>query len=285
MDALKRLAARRPVLFGLAVSLVVLVLYTLTSILASVVAESRSGYEQVEAAGRLVASLFFLYVLRRFGWLKDAGVSKWETLGAWAVALIVLVYDLVTTCFTLFGSATLFGSVALPSFADPVGSASVAVNALLTGPLEEIPFRGLVLYACLQRWGESKRGVLKAVLLSSLLFGGMHIIHVLLGRPVPQAILVVVSAFLSGIVYAAFVLRWKTLWTAVVLHGVTNAVVAMQVLETPGFAETVSGLSLMIALQLPLVAYGVYLIHRVLSQVVFGDTDLVGKPTLREISS
>jgi membrane protease YdiL (CAAX protease family) len=160
----------------------------------------------------------------------------------------------------------LFGSVALPGFSDPVGSASVAVNALLTGPLEEISFRGLVLYAFLRRWGDSRRGIVKAVLYSSLIFGAMHIIHVLLGRPVPQALLVVASTFLSGIVYAALVLRWKTLWTVAALHGVTNAAVAMRALETPGFGETVPGLALMIALQLPLVVYGTYLIYKTPSQ-------------------
>lgn len=262
MKALLRLATRRPALFCLLISLLVLVFYTVTAILASVVTEDRAGYEQVEAIGRLAASLFFLYMLWRFGWLESAGVSKRGTLAAWGIALIVLAYDLVTTSYALFGS------VALPGLSDPVGSTSVAVNALMTGPLEEIPFRGMVLYAFMRLWGDSRRGVIKAVLTSSLLFGGMHIIHILLGRPVPQAMLVVVGAFLSGITYAAFVLRWKTLWTAVVLHGVTNAVVAMRALETPGFAEMVSGLGLMIALQLPLVVYGVYLIYRVPPQSV-----------------
>jgi membrane protease YdiL (CAAX protease family) len=256
MNALLRLATRRPVLFGLLISLLILVFYTVTAILASVVASGRAGYEQMEAIGRLAASLFFLYLLWKFGWLESAGVTKRGSLLAWGIALIVLAYDLITTSYALFGS------VALPGFSDPIGSASVAVNALLTGPLEEIPFRGIVLYAFLRLWGDSRRGVIGAVLYSSLLFGAIHIIHMLLGRPAPQAILVVLGAFLSGITYAALVLRWKTLWTVVVLHGVTNAVVAMRALETPGFTETVPGLALMIVLQLPLVVYGVYLIYR-----------------------
>jgi len=113
--------------------------------------------------------------------------------------------------------------------------------------------------------------VVKGVLCSSLLFGGIHIIHILLGRPVPQAILVVISTFLSGIFYAAFVLRWKTIWTVVMLHGVTNAVVAMRILETPGFTETVPALGLAILLQLPVVVYGAYLVYRVPSQPVIPD--------------
>jgi hypothetical protein len=66
--------------------------------------------------------------------------------------------------------------------------------------------------------------------------------------------------------------RWKTLWTVVMLHGVSNAAVAMRALETPGFVETVPGLSTMIALQFPLVAYGVYPIYKVAPQPVTLDT-------------
>jgi hypothetical protein len=262
MKALERLATHHPVPFALLISLMVLVSYTVTAILAEVVTNGRAGYELVEAVGRLAASLFFLYMLWRLGWLAPSGVTTRGAPYAWAVTLIVLAYDLVTTTYALFGSVAMF------AISDPVLSAPVAVNALTTGLLEEIPFRGIILYAFLRLWGDSRRGVIKGVLYSSLLFGGIHVIHILLGRPVPQAMLVVVSASLSGIMYAAFVLRWRTIWIVVVLHGVTNAVVAMRVLETPGFAETVPALGLSIVLQLPLVVYGAYLIYKAPPQPV-----------------
>ena len=265
MKALKELAARHPVWFGLLISLMVLLSYIAAALLAEMVADDRVGYELVEAVGRAAASLFFVYVLWQFGWLKSSRVAKKGTLSAWLILLIVLAYDLVTTTYALFGSVALFG------ISDPVLSASVATNALTTGLIEEIPFRGIILYAFVRLWGESRRGVIRAVLYSSLLFGGSHIIHILLGRPIPEAILVALVTFLSGIVYAGFVLRWKTIWTVIVWHGVANAVVAMRVLETPGFAETVPALGLAIVLQLPLVLYGAYLLYRVPSQPFIPD--------------
>jgi membrane protease YdiL (CAAX protease family) len=265
MIALKRLATHHPVPFGLLISLVVLVSYIATGIVAAVVANERAGYELAEAVGRVAASLFFVYILWKFGWLESSGVTKRGALWGWVITLIVLAYDLVTTTYALFGSVVTFG------ISDPMLSASVATNALVTGLIEEIPFRGIILYAFVRLWGDSRRGVIKGVFYSSLLFGGLHVIHILLGRPVPQAILVAMGTFLSGILYAAFVLRWKTIWTVVVLHGVVNAVVAMRVLETPGFTETVPALGLTIVLQLPLVVYGAYLIYRVPSQPVIPD--------------
>jgi membrane protease YdiL (CAAX protease family) len=265
MVALERLAAHRPLSFSLLIALLVLVSYVATGILANVVTEGRAGYERVEAVGRVAASLFFLYLLWRLGWLAPSRVTVWGSLSAWAVALVVLAYDLVTTTYALFGS------VSMPGLSDPVLSASAAANALATGLIEEIPFRGLILYALLRHWGNTRRGTIVAVLYSSLLFGGIHVVHILFGRPVPQAILVAVSATLTGIVYAALVLRLRTIWTAVALHGVTNAVVTMRALEMPGYAEPVSGLGLLIAFQLPLVAYGAYLIYKIPSRPVTPD--------------
>jgi hypothetical protein len=265
IKALERLATQHPVSFGLLISLMVLASYIATGILAEVVANDRAGYELTEAMGRVAASMFFLSILYRFGWLESSGVTRWGALYAWGITLIVLAYDLSTTTYALFGSVTMSG------ISDPTVSVAVATNALATGLIEEIPFRGIILYAFVRLWGDSRRGVVKGVLYSSLLFGGIHIIHILLGRPVPQAILVAISTCLSGITYAAFVLRWKTIWTVVVLHGVVNAVVAMMVLETPGFTETVPALGLAILLQLPVVVYGAYLVYRVPSQPVIPD--------------
>jgi hypothetical protein len=265
MKALRQLASEHPVWFGLLITLLVLVFYIVAAILAQILADDRAAYELTEAVGRAVASLCFLYILWRLGWLESSGVTKRGPLYAWVITLIVLAYDLVTSTVALFGSLEMFG------ISDPALSASVATNALTTGLIEEIPFRGIILVACVRPWRDSRRGVIKAVLYSSLLFGGSHLFHILLGRPIPQAILVAAGAFLSGILYAAFLLRWKTIWTVVVLHGVSNAVVALRVLEAPGFAETVPALGLAILLQLPLVVYGAYLIFRVPLQPVIPD--------------
>lgn len=270
MKSLKRLATGHPISFGLVVSLMVLLCYIAAAVVGEMVADDRAGYELAEAIGRAAVSLLFLYMLRRFGWLESSGVTRKGSHHAWVIVLVVLVYDLVTTAHALFGSMGMSG------VSDPVLTAAVATNALTTGLLEEIPFRGLILYACFLTWGDSGRGVIKGVLYSSLLFGGSHLIHILLGRPIPQAILVAAATFLSGIFHAGFVLRWKTIWTVVVLHGVANAVVAMRVLENPGFVETVPALGLMIVLQLPLAVYGATLICRVRPQLPVPDTAVGG---------
>lgn len=255
MNALKRLADQHPIWFGTLITLMVLLWYIAAAIVGELVADDRASYELMEAAGRLAGSLFFLCMLWRFGWLETSGVTQKGALQAWVIAAVVLIYDLVTTGYALFGS------VGLAVSSDPTLTSAVAANALTTGLIEEIPFRGIILYALVRLWGDSRRGMRNAALVSSLLFGASHLIHILLGRPVPEAILVVVGTFLCGILYAGFVLRWRAIWTVVTLHGVANAVVAMKVLEIPGFTETARALGLMIVLQLPLTVLGAVLIY------------------------
>ena len=71
------------------------------------------------------------------------------------------------------------------------------------------------------------------------------------------------SAFLGGIYCAGFALSAGSVWPAVILHVLLNAVVGAQAVGDPGFAETASGWLLVLALQLPAVGLGIWLLRRV----------------------
>jgi membrane protease YdiL (CAAX protease family) len=255
MKTLKQLATHHPVVFSLLITLIVLIFYIAAAVLAEIVAQDDASYFLMEALGRIGASTFFLYILWRFGWLKAAGVAHLGTFRAWTVMLIILAYETVFTVYFFFGDFAL-------NISDPKLSVSVGLNSMSTGLIEELPFRGIILYTFVRLWGDSRSGLFKGVLYSSLLFGGSHLIHILFGRPLPQATLVAISTFLSGIYLAALVLHWKSIWTAVLFHGLSNTIIAIKVIETPGFTETIPALSLFTVIQLPVVVYGLFLIFR-----------------------
>lgn len=256
MIGLKRFATNNPVQFSLFIALLIWIFYIAAGVLAEIIAQNRAGHELMAAIGRLAASLFFLYVLWGFGWLDSSGITRLGTLSAQLITLGIFAYEIFTHLYLLFGEIAF-------EVSDPIVSVSVTLNNISTGFIEEIPFRGIVLYAFIRLWGDSKRGIIKSVLYSSVIFGGAHLIHIALGRPLPQAILVVISTFLAGIYYAAIVLRWKTIWTVVLFRGLLNTFIELRVLETQGFTLTISSLSLIILLQLPVVVYGIYLIFRI----------------------
>lgn len=83
------------------------------------------------------------------------------------------------------------------------------LTAVVAAPvLEELLFRGVILQGIRER-----SGALKAVLISSAIFGAIHIIP-------PQAI----NAFFVALVIGFIYVRSGSLWTVIIIHAINNAI-------------------------------------------------------------
>jgi len=91
-----------------------------------------------------------------------------------------------------------------------------------TGVFEEVLVRGLILKILLLTMGDTKRGIIKACLISSAIFGVVHIVNVIVVGEFLPVIAQVIYATFIGVFYAALFLRTKTLWIPILLHGLTN---------------------------------------------------------------
>lgn len=104
------------------------------------------------------------------------------------------------------------------SVTDPKQIMLFFVMAVLSGFVEEILFRGLILRALLPT------GIWRAALLSAVLFGGMHMLNALsISSPV-YALLQVGYAAAIGFAYAALVIRTGAIWPLILAHFLTNFV-------------------------------------------------------------
>jgi membrane protease YdiL (CAAX protease family) len=90
------------------------------------------------------------------------------------------------------------------------------VMAVLSGFVEEVLFRGLMLRALLPT------GIWRAALITAALFGGMHILNVLAISSLAYALLQVGYATAIGFCYAALVIRTGTIWPLILAHFLTN---------------------------------------------------------------
>ncbi len=91
---------------------------------------------------------------------------------------------------------------------------------LAVGLTEELIFRGLIARMIYERYCHSAVGVWLSVLLSSLLFGSVHIINAIDGQAALGSVLIqMVGATALGMCLAAIYLRTKSLWTVALLHG------------------------------------------------------------------
>jgi membrane protease YdiL (CAAX protease family) len=132
--------------------------------------------------------------------------------------------------------------------------------------LEEIAIRGLVMVALVAAWGHTTRGLIKSVLLSSLIFAAMHLVNVLGGNPLPIVLLQGAGAFFLGVLLCALLLSGRSIYPVVFLHGLLNIGSFLLLSASPSAATTPSAWLLQSALSLPFAIFGLFLLRGVLTR-------------------
>ena len=103
---------------------------------------------------------------------------------------------------------------------------------LAGGFMEEAVFRGLVLRTLLPG------GLIKAALLSSVIFAIVHFINLLGGANLNDTILQVIIAFLAGFAFTAPLAVTRNIWPLVFIHALNNFVAYLVVGGFTNTAET-----------------------------------------------
>jgi membrane protease YdiL (CAAX protease family) len=137
-----------------------------------------------------------------FGGWREAGFARPMGLRAWLYA----VPPLLCPIFLLFFSGIVVR--------DPVQIVMLIALTALVGFAEEALCRGMIAQAFLSR------GVMKAAIYSSLIFGFAHMIQVFYGSSIGMGLLYSVYAGLVGFGFAAPYLRsGGAIWPVIVVHG------------------------------------------------------------------
>jgi membrane protease YdiL (CAAX protease family) len=89
----------------------------------------------------------------------------------------------------------------------------IALNTVLIGLSEEWMFRG-VLFQGLR----SRLAMWPAILLTSLLFGAVHVLNVITTGQLLEAVVQSVAAFMSGMVLLALLIRTGSIWVPIAYH-------------------------------------------------------------------
>ena len=123
------------------------------------------------------------------------------------------------TCITYIIIVTLILSVInLFPFDLSIGITTLSVffTMLFVGLMEELIFRGCIYKICDEKWGDQK-----AVILSSVLFGLIHIINVL-NDDILMVVLQMVYATCIGIVYAMLMYKKQGIILCILAHAIVN---------------------------------------------------------------
>ena len=184
----------------------------------------------------ILVALLALGLLAWVGWLREAGFNwppRWRNTHLLAFPLLV-------------GVLALSDGIRVPGLWIFLATLLTVLVATLG---EEALFRGLMLRAL------APSGLVKAVILTSLLAGALQFGASTLTGPWPEAILATVLATCGGFTYAA--LRWRTasIWPVLVLHTLVSLAIAI---STPG---AILYLLLLLLSTLGFVTYGLLLLR------------------------
>jgi len=254
MNRFKKFAVNRPFIFGLVLIFIYVMLGTLTYPVHFLFPESEVGQLYGDALSKFIIFLCFLFILWRFGWIKASRISRFGNIFTWVIVIIILTYKIPLELYAFTGDF----AIRFPN--SPLAIANL-VFPLQTSLVEETIFRALVLVAMISAWGETKNGQIKAVALSSLFFGIMHMVNLLI-RPFGVVLFQAIVVSLPGVLYAALVLSRKSLWPAIALHWLTNAAVNIKLMGNDAFQETLSMWIIYAIILIPIAVYSALLIWK-----------------------
>ena len=95
---------------------------------------------------------------------------------------------------------------------------NILIGAFFVGITEEFFCRGWFLNEFLERYGDTKKGVLYSIWVSALLFGLMHLGNFFNGQDLATTIIQIINAAALGVCFGAIYYKTKNIWSVVILH-------------------------------------------------------------------
>jgi membrane protease YdiL (CAAX protease family) len=165
---------------------------------------------------RLVGAVVFVPLIRRMGYRTLGRAQRHPDplgTGVLAAAWIVALNNLPAVGFLTGNARVTAGGGVIALF---------AVECAAVGCFEELAFRGFLLPFCLERMRGRSRAVFRAALVSSLIFGAVHLVNLLSGASFGAVLMQIGYSFLIGGMCAAVLVASGSVWMCAAVHAVYN---------------------------------------------------------------
>jgi len=179
---MERFTAEQPIAFGFVITFVFFVMLIISTLLGNLWSGDEIYGQPGSILGRVISITILLVMLFQLGWLNLAGftfLGGWRT---WLITLLPLAYSIVASTYALADSFSF-------NISDLSLTSQVTIFILIAAFIEEVVFRGLILHCLVRVWGNTNRGLIKIVLVSSLFFCSIHLLDFLGGRPFLKVLL------------------------------------------------------------------------------------------------
>jgi len=93
-------------------------------------------------------------------------------------------------------------------------------ECLAIGLFEELAFRGVIFLMFAEKRHTTRKGLFRSLILTSAVFGGVHLVNLFMGAGIGGVILQIGYSFLIGAMCAVVLLRTRNIWICVLLHAI-----------------------------------------------------------------
>ena len=206
MDTIKDLAKKYVILLSIIISIITLLLSSIFTWDDKPI----MGFDKL--AGDFLITIFSLAVISILG-IWDAAGFRIQGLGKGLVLGIPFI--IIGIAAAIIGNIGVDFKTLVPTSA--FNMALFTVNMFMVGVNEEISMRSLVLNSLLNHYEKTHRGILKAVLVSALIFGAIHIPNIFFMPPMTVAVQAI-NAAAAGTLFAAIYIRSGSIWPGIIIH-------------------------------------------------------------------
>lgn len=139
----------------------------------------------------------------------------------------------------------------------------LALNTLLVALSEEWMFRGILFRALARR-----RRMWPALLLTSAIFGSIHVLNGFTYSNLTQSSVQAVAAMMTGLLLGALLIRTGSIWPSIVMHMVWNFALLLVTVEAANHPQplqppTFQSLLVAVVIVLPNLFYALFLLRKV----------------------
>lgn len=163
---------------------------------------------------RGIGAVVFLALLLNDGYRVLNPLQKpfWRSL-LFALPPILVVVNNMPILSMLWGDAYVVHSA-------PVYWVWFSLECLAIGLFEELAFRGVIFLMLAEKRRITRKGLFWSLILTSAVFGAVHLINVLMGAGIGSVILQIGYSFLIGAMCSVVLLKTRNIWLCVMLHAV-----------------------------------------------------------------
>jgi membrane protease YdiL (CAAX protease family) len=136
----------------------------------------------------------------------------------------------------------------------------ILLRGLRAGFVEEVVFRGIILYSLLRVWGKTKSGIVNTLVVQAVLFALPHALQVLANVPLASALSNVLATLIFGLWTGILVVAVGSVWPAIFLHAVSNSFTQIKGLSSVWITPNYLGYLRGALVELPLVLIGLWVV-------------------------